>query len=97
MIATRRKPQRFYLYPITTRHPGDRAAVAIPDIERRRAGLDTPCWVIVDELNLATSDALHDVADPKPLGTFSAAFLRSIAVVAADLIEKGLTHIVRRT
>ncbi|MCA0248972.1 MAG: hypothetical protein LCH93_20365 [Proteobacteria bacterium] len=97
LIATRGDPQRLYLFPITTQAPHGRAAVAIPDIERRRAGLGAPSWVIVDELNLATSDALHDVAAPKPLGSFSPAFLRSIARVAADRITQGLTKIVRRT
>lgn len=97
LIATKTQPQRFYLYPITTQAPRDRSAVAIPDIERRRAGLDVPSWVIVDELNLATSDALHDVADPTPLGSFSPAFLRTIARAAADQITKGSTQIVSRT
>jgi hypothetical protein len=43
---------------ITSTQPGrDRIAISVPEIERRRAGLDPiPLWVIVDEYN-------HDILE----------------------------------
>src|ERR1700693_3640749 len=38
------------LSPITSRKPNaDRTALEIPEIEARRAGLDLPAWIVVDE------------------------------------------------
>ncbi|MER8807639.1 hypothetical protein [Mesorhizobium australicum] len=47
-----------FILAITSTQPGrDRVAVGVPEIERRRAGLDpTPLWVIVDEYN-------HDILE----------------------------------
>jgi len=66
-----------FLLPITSKAPGkDRLALEVPQIERRRAGLDSDLrlWVILDEYNhdiLETSFYL----DPNGrLGAFSPAF-----------------------
>jgi len=74
--------------PITSQPPnGERATLAIPQIEARRAGLSVPAWIVVDEWNeddLATSAF---VADPNPLGTFSRAFALKIREAAAGAIR----------
>lgn len=66
-----------FLLPITSKAPGeDRLSLEVPQIERRRAGLDSDLrlWVIIDEYNhdiLETSFYL----DPNGrLGAFSSAF-----------------------
>lgn len=43
------------MVPITSQRPGaDRFAIEVPDIEKRRAGLDPtlPLWVVTDEANV---------------------------------------------
>lgn len=70
-----------FILPITSKHPGnDRLALEIPDIERRRGGLDAdrPLWVMLDEYN-------HDLLetsfyfDPRArIGKMSAAFHRKV-------------------
>ena len=71
------------LLAITSQPPGvHRNAVAIPDTERRRAGLDPdrPAWVIVDEANTdVLNRSFYLLPDPPVIGRFSQAFLASIA------------------
>ena len=46
-----------FILPITSSPPQDRIAIEVPQIERRRAGLDDmPLWVVIDEYN-------HDLLD----------------------------------
>lgn len=90
LITVGANPARLYLYPITSQQPPiDRAALAIPEIERRRGGLSGPCWIVVDEFNLTTSDALYDFESLEPRGSFSSAFVRTVAEHALARIEKG--------
>ena len=66
------------LFPITTKEPSaDRLAVEIPDIEKRRAGLDTTMrlWLILDEYNLDTVGTSYYLEPEPPIGRFSKAFL----------------------
>jgi hypothetical protein len=73
---------RLVLLAITSRPPGpDRNAVAVPDIERHRAGLagHPAAWVIVDEYNFDIAERSFYL-DPSqtPLGAFSPSFLRRV-------------------
>lgn len=68
-----------FILPITTKQPGkDRMAIEVPEIERRRGGLDAdqPLWIMLDEYNhdiLETSFYL----DPRArIGSLSPAFHR---------------------
>lgn len=66
------------LFPITTKEPSaDRLAVEIPDMEKRRAGLDTTMrlWLILDEYNLDTVGTSYYLEPEPPIGRFSKAFL----------------------
>lgn len=76
------------LFPITSQPPGrEQHALEIPEIEARRVGLRTPAWIIVDEWNeddLATSAS---VADPRPLGALSKAFVLRIREEATAAIK----------
>jgi hypothetical protein len=81
------------LLAIITQPPqSGRVALDIPDIERRRAGLDdlSRCWIVVDEYN-------YDVAERSwyieqgghALGRFSKAFVMKIATAFAEARTSG--------
>lgn len=73
-------PATLFLLPLTSRPPADgTTGLPVPEMERRRAGLQSPCWVIVDEYNRVMDDHLHDFDDHAPLGRFSLAFLKKVA------------------
>src|SRR5215470_5949036 len=75
------------LFPITSRPDASRIAIEIPDTELRRIGLSVTSWVIVDEWNLDDLSESPYVADPRPLGAFSTAFMRRIQTQAAKAIR----------
>ncbi len=76
------------LFPITSQPPpAGRTALEIPDIEMRRAGLRAPCWVILDEWNLDDLAKSPHVADVRPLGMFSAPFMKHVRSGAAARIR----------
>ena len=90
-------PTKLFLYPLTTRPPSpDQTALKIPDIERKRAGLDETCWLVLDELNVATSDELYDFETLVPTGSFSPAFTRTIVQEALNRRRRGRVDIVKR-
>lgn len=53
-------------------------------MECRRAGLDFPCWIILDEYNRVELDKAFDFESSKPLGSFSLAFLKKIAGIVKE-------------
>ncbi|MCL2713969.1 MAG: hypothetical protein FWD68_05090 [Alphaproteobacteria bacterium] len=57
-IVDRRGDTNLFILPITSVPPDtERLAIEIPQIERRRAGLDDmPLWIILDEYN-------HDILE----------------------------------
>ena len=70
----------YLLFPITTVPPAaDQPAVLIPHLERRRAGLDLPCWLIPTEFNRVPLDAAFNFASTEAMGAFSPAFMQQIA------------------
>jgi hypothetical protein len=65
------------LFPITSQPPAvGRFAVEIPEIEKRRAGLDAaiPLWIILDEYNQDVIDKSFYLEPEPPMGRFSKAF-----------------------
>lgn len=70
----------FFLFPITTKAPiPGQVGLAVPPLERRRAGLDQPCWLIPSEFNRVPLDAAYDFARTSTMGSFSPAFMAQIA------------------
>lgn len=66
-----------FIAPITSKEPArGRQAVAIPETETRRAGLDRhmQLWVMVDELNADVLEQSYVLEDRVPRGAFSPAF-----------------------
>jgi hypothetical protein len=82
-----RRPIRasVFLFPITSQRPRDeRLFLSISQIECRRAGLDFPCWIVLDEYNRVELDKALDFESTRPLGSFSLAFLKKIALAVKD-------------
>lgn len=70
-----------FIVPITSRQPDpQRAAIPVPILEARRAGLDTdiPLWVIVDEVNTDIWERSYYLEDRTPQGRFSETFTRQV-------------------
>lgn len=66
------------LFPITSQQPQKgRFAAEIPDIEKRRAGLDVSIqlWIVLDEYNQDVIGRSFYLKPEPPLGYFSKAFL----------------------
>ncbi len=64
-------------FPITTKQPqSSRFTVEIPDIEKRRAGLDLDfrLWIILDEFNTDIVGRSFYLEPAPPIGRFSKAF-----------------------
>lgn len=64
-------------FPITTKQPeSSRFAVEIPDIEKRRAGLnlDLRLWIILDEFNTDIVGRSFYLEPSPPIGRFSKVF-----------------------
>ncbi|WP_342635195.1 hypothetical protein [Phyllobacterium myrsinacearum] len=74
-----------------------RASTAISEIECRRAGLDFPSWLILDEYNYVDADKAYDFVSTTPLGAFSEAFLRKIAVLIKQASAERRARAVLRT
>ncbi|MGO4569472.1 hypothetical protein AB4Z52_31610 [Rhizobium sp. 2YAF20] len=97
VVRTVAVPGAVFLFPITSQYPStDRLSLAISEMECRRAGLDFPCWIILDEYNRVDLDKAFDFETTTPLGSFSPAFLKSIAsTVKHAAAARKLTGVAR--
>jgi len=78
------------LFPITSQPPrSDHTAIEIPEMEARRVGLTSPSWIIVDEWNLDDLAKSPHIADSRPMGLLSAAFMKRVRGAAANRIRAG--------
>jgi hypothetical protein len=76
------------LFPITSQPPHkDRTALQIPEMEARRIGLTIPSWIILDEWNLDNLAKSPHIADSRPLGALSPAFMKRVRREAAARIR----------
>ena len=76
-LARRKGEDVLVLFPITSQPPSpDRFAAEIPEMEKRRAGLDATLrlWIILDEYNQDTIGQSFYLEPEPPLGRFSKAF-----------------------
>jgi hypothetical protein len=97
-VTSGQNPTGLFLFPITSQEPlPGQKAVAIAEIECRRANLNHPSWLVIDELNHTTTDNLVDFVGLAPLGAFSSAFLATIARSIQALRARGRVAIVKRT
>lgn len=81
------------LLAFTTQPPqGDRMALDIPEIERKRAGLGDlkRCWMVVDECNYDIAERSWYIEPGSDvLGRFSKAFVMKIATAFAQARQSG--------
>lgn len=98
IISRRQGNELILLFPITSNQPdASRRALPIPETEARRASLRTPAWIVVDEWN--EEDDLQssvNIADLKPLGSFSRSFIQQIRDAAVEAIRSRNYRSIRR-
>jgi hypothetical protein len=85
------------LFPITSQEPEkDRFAAEIPDIEKRRAGLDGSIrlWIILDEYNQDVIGRSFYLEPEPPLGYFSKAFF--LPLLREFIARRSKTKVVHR-
>lgn len=88
------------MVPITSQPPRDNPfAIAVPDTERRRAGLDAhvPLWIIVDEANIDLPEHSYYFEPGAKIGAFSARFTKTVQTLMIQAIkERRLSRTMRR-
>ena len=86
--------------PITSRPPGDKPfALEVPDIEKRRAGLDPhlPLWIIADEANTDLPERSFYFEPDARVGAFSLQLVKAVqALMIQALKARKLTRTSRR-
>jgi hypothetical protein len=88
IIARNERATIVALFPITSQPPyKDRTALQIPEMEARRIGLTIPSWIILDEWNLDNLAKSPHIADSRPLGALSPAFMKRVRREAAARIR----------
>lgn len=88
ILVSRNGTQISHLFPITSQPPtGETRALAIPQIEARRVGLDVPAWIVVSEHNEDNWPNPDYIADTEPLGHFSKVFLTSIIKAVIEVVK----------
>lgn len=89
-----------FILPITSFPPATgRLALKVPQMERRRAGLDDdkPSWIILDEYNHDLLEQSYYFDPNARLGGFSAAFLqKALSVFVRAAKEKRIQRVPRR-
>lgn len=100
VTATKQGETAIFVAPITTKRPAEgRFAIAIPEMEKIRAGLETAAdlWVIVDELNFDILERSYTLEDRAPLGAFSAKFTRQLVQGIQTIRKTGSLSLSDRT
>jgi hypothetical protein len=88
IIADRESATVVVLFPITSQPPNsERTAIEIPETDAHRIGLTIPSWIIVDEWNLDDLAKSPHIADARPIGLLSPAFMKRVRNAAADRIR----------
>jgi hypothetical protein len=96
-LARRGGDDVLLLFPITSQPPlPDRFAAEIPEMEKRRAGLDASLrlWIILDEYNQDTINQSFYLEPEPPLGRFSKAFF--LPLMRQFIARRGSTRGVNR-
>lgn len=87
-----------FILPISTQpHPG-RATLRVPEIEAKRAGLDSrrTSFVVLDEINIDILERSWVFEDRSPMGTFSPSFARKLREALLEVTKRGSAAFVRR-
>jgi hypothetical protein len=92
------RPDILVLFPITSRAAGHlEFGQLIPEAECRRAGIDSPAWIIMDELNLSLASDPYDFASLTPIGEFSPGFRETLLTRAKAALVARRAKITKRS
>ena len=98
VIKTPGNPDVVFLFPFTSRQPlANQLALHVPEIECRRIGLASPCWIILDEFNRVEMDKDYDFVPTGPIGSVSAALLREMDPTIKQTARTSAIKAVKRT
>ncbi|CAN7360696.1 hypothetical protein LJR231_002104 [Phyllobacterium sp. LjRoot231] len=98
VVKTTADPASLFLFPLTSQRPDrSRIHLAVSEIECRRVGLDFPSWLILDEYNRVDVGQAYDFISTEPIGAFSPAFLRKVAILIKEASTKRRVRAVLRT
>jgi hypothetical protein len=85
---------------ITTQPPSPtNRAISVPEMERRRAGLDTgiDLWVILDEHNADVFEQSFYIEPQSHLGVFSPAFTKALQKGMIEVLRDRISKTVKRS
>lgn len=88
------------LCAVTTQSPiKGTLAVAVPDTEKRRAGLDAqvPLWVIIDEHNVDVFELSYYIEPQSQMGVFSTAFTKELQRQMIVALQSRVAQAVKRS
>ena len=88
------------LCAVTTQSPQSRThAVAVPEIEKRRAGLDIeiPLWVIIDEHNVDVFEQSYYIEPHSHIGAFSPAFTKELQQRMITVLQSRIGRTIKRS
>ena len=98
VIRSPGNPDVVFVFPFTSQPPlAGQLALEVPEIECRRVGLYSPCWLVLDEYNRVEMDKDYDFASTEPIGSVSPAFLREIARTVRNALASHRLKAVNRT
>lgn len=98
VIKTKDDPAKLFLFPITSQKPADGSSFKeIPQLECRRANLNYPSYIILDEYNEDQTDMMFDVGDTTARGSISHSYLVEIAKEIKAQAQKTRLNPVMRT
>jgi len=89
-----------FILAITSQRPtSDRMTMTVPEIERRRAGLDhgLPLWIVLDEYNHDVLELSTYLEPAGRIGEFSPAFHKKVVRTFRDGLRAGAAKRVPRS
>ena len=87
-----------FILAITSMPPKDRLALEVPQIEKRRAGLDDlPLWIMLDEYNHDLLEGSYYFDPNERIGAFSNAFHQEVLRTFLRAARAKQSHSVPRT
>ncbi len=87
VFKTKDDPSKLFLFPITSKKPNDgKPFMEIPPLECKRADLNYPSYIILNEFNEDQSDMMFDLGQVEPRGSISPIYL---VEVFKGIMEEG--------
>lgn len=90
---------RMLLVPVTTKPQDDNPfAIEVPEIEKKRAGLDTSLrlWIVTQEYNIDTVGHSYYFEPHAQLGSFSLSFVKQVQAKMIEAIKARKSKSVSR-